>query len=217
MTEAAKEIILSSPERTVDFIKSADYTNLKKDLDDRVELYKNEILIASFIENVNIRGRIIEYLIAGEDDDLRKNLIVELQEGSRISRFQTKNHLGDYIKIFDNYTTATDVKTKIMILKSNPKAYNLDKLLDFLAVEKSVFMVYFVGLEPNKIVAQTLTSVFQKDLLKATILLKHWAGRNSRGVAQFEGETIHKLILNPNNEIDVEQSTLFLKKLIELV
>ena len=103
-----------------------------------------------------------------------------------------------------------------MILKSNPKAYNLDKMLEFLASEKSVFLLYFIGLEPNKIVAQALTSVFQKDLLKATILLKHWAGRNSRGVAQFEGETIHKLILNPSNDIDLEASKDFLRKLIIL-
>ena len=214
--EEATANILEAPQRAFDFVVSSDYVTLKKELDERVEQYKNEILIAGFIENVNIRGRIIEYLIAGEDDDLRQNLVDELNNGARISRFQTKNDLGDYIRIFSKYKTATDVKTKIMILKSNPKAYNLDKMLEFLASEKSVFLLYFIGLEPNKIVAQALTSVFQKDLLKATILLKHWAGRNSRGVAQFEGETIHKLILNPSNDIDLEASKDFLRKLIIL-
>jgi len=217
VSDNGKEIILSAPQRAVNFASSQDFISLKEDLDARVEQYKNEILIAGFIENVNIRGRIIEYLIAGEDEELRSNLVSELQKGVRISKFQTKNDLGDYIKIFDDYNTATDVKTKIMVLKSNPKAYNLDKMLDFLSGEKSVFMLYFIGLEPNKIVAQALTSVFQKDLLKATILLKHWAGRNSRGVAQFEGETIHRLILNPNNDIDTEVSKQFLEKLIALV
>lgn len=77
-------------------------------------------------------------------------------------------------------------------------------------------MFYFIGVEPNKIVAQTLISMFQKDLLKSTILLKHWAGRNSRGVTQLEGEEIHRLILSSNNEIDTKESKIFLEKLIGL-
>lgn len=214
----AEKVIMLAPQRAINFITSENYLELKLDLDRRVEEYKNEILIAGFIENINIRGRVIEYLIAGEDDELRKNLVNELHNSDkRLSPFGTKNTLGDYEKIFDKYHTATDVKTKIMILKSNPKAYNLDKILEFLAKEKSVFMFYFIGLKPNQIVSQALVSVFQKDLLDGTILLKHWAGRNSRGVAQFHGEIIHKLILSPNNNIDIKESQSFLKKLIDLV
>ncbi|MBS3120741.1 hypothetical protein J4420_03420 [Candidatus Woesearchaeota archaeon] len=218
LTPENENLIKLAPQRALDFINSSDYDELKSDLDKKVEKYKNEILIAGFIENINIRGRVIEYLIAGEDDELRDNLVKELHNSDKkISRFGTKNTLGDYTKIFENYHTATDVKTKIMILKSNPKAYNIDKMLAFLAKEKSVFMFYFIGLEPNKIIAQTLISIFQKDLLNSTILLKHWAGRNSRGVAQFQGEIIHNLILSANNDIDVETSQKFLKKLVDLV
>ena len=218
LTLEDENLIKMAPQRAADFVNSSEYDELKTDLDKKVEKYKNEILIAGFIENVNIRGRIIEYLIAGEDDKLRDNLVKELHNSDKkISRFGTKNTLGDYTKIFDKYYTATDVKTKIMILKSNPKAYNIDKMLEFLAKEKSVFMFYFIGLEPNKIVAQTLISVFQKDLLNSTILLKHWAGRNSRGVTQFQGEIIHRLILKTDNEIDIEASCKFLKKLVDLV
>ncbi len=213
-----ENVIWLAPQRAVDFVRSPEFTELKNDLDSKVAKYKNEILIAGFIENVNIRGRVIEYLIAGEDDALRDNLVKELHNSNKkISRFGTKNTLGDYTRIFDKYHTATDVKTKIMILKSNPKAYNIDKMLEFLAKEKSVFMFYFIGLEPNKIVAQTLISIFQKDLLNSTILLKHWAGRNSRGVAQFQGEVIHNLILSENNIIDIEASKKFLKKLVDLI
>lgn len=218
LTSEDENVIRLAPQRAVDFVTSPEYDELKSDLDEKVEKYKNEILIAGFIENINIRGRVIEYLIAGEDDELRDNLVKELHNSDKkISRFGTKNTLGDYTKIFDKYHTATDVKTKIMILKSNPKAYNIDKVLEFLAKEKSVFMFYFIGLEPNKIVAQTLISVFQRDLLNSTILLKHWAGRNSRGVAQFHGEIIHNLILSANNHIDVEASKVFLQKLVDLV
>jgi len=217
VSSSAKSVIKLAPERASNFVKSKEYSELKSDLDKKVEKYKNEILIAGFIENVNIRGRIIEYLIAGNDEELKANLVKELHNSNKkISRFGTKNDLGDYTRIFKQYHTATDVKTKIMILKSNPKAYNIDKMLEFLSGEKSVFMFYFVGIEPNKIIAQTLISMFQKDLLESTILLKHWSGRNSRGVTQFEGETIHKLILASNNEIKIDDGKLFLEKLIEL-
>lgn len=217
ITKEAEATIKAAPQRAVHFVESKEYNKLKVELDVKVEKYKNEILIASFIENVNIRGRIIEYLIAGEDEKLRQSLINALRDNSnKIPVFRTKNELADYVRIFDNYNTATDVKTKIMVLSSNPKGYNIDKLLKFLAKSKSVFMFYFIGIEPNKIVNKILISIFQVDLLQSTILLKHWAGRNSRGVTQFEGKTIHKLILGPNNKINIDKSNKFLMTLIEL-
>lgn len=92
----------------------------------------------------------------------------------------TDNTLGDYHRSFDSCDTETDIKTKIMILNSNPKAYNLDKMIKFLAGDRFVFMFYFVGVDLGKIVNTVLISMFQKDLLSSTILLRHWAGRNSR-------------------------------------
>ncbi len=124
--------------------------------------------------------------------------------------------LGDYHRRFDAFDTETDVKTKIMILNSNPKAYNLDKMLEFLARDKSVFMFYFVGVDPGKIVSTVLTSMFQRDLLGSTILLRHWSGRNSRGVTQFEGKTINDLIVKSDSAIDERQSIEFLKGVIAL-
>jgi len=213
----AKVLINSAPERAINFVESKDYTQLKFELDTKVSKFHNEILIAEFIPNFNIRGRIIEYLIAGKDESLRDHLVEVLRNGkTQIPSFRTQNTLGDYTRIFDNYHTETDVKTKIMVLSSNPKAYNIDKLLEFLSQDKSVFMFYFVGLEPNKIINQVLISMFQTDLLQSTILLKHWSGRNSRGVTQFEGETIHRLIISPNNQINKEESNYFLNTLIEL-
>ena len=130
--------------------------------------------------------------------------------------FKTENTLGDYTRIFDAFHTETDVKTKVMILNSNPKAYNLDKMLDFLAKDRSVFMFYFVGIDPGKVLDTVLVSMFQKRLLSATITLKHWAGRNSRGVTQFEGRTVAELIQNPQFDIDIKQATDFLRQIIEL-
>ena len=212
-----KPTIETAPERAIEFVSSNEYVQLKAELDAKVNQYKNEILIAGFIENVNIRGRIIEYLIAGEDEALRKSLVEALHASNKIiPSFRTQNNLADYTRIFEKYNTATDVKTKIMVLHSNPKAYNIDKVIEFLSKEKSVFMFYFIGLEPNKIVNQILISMFQTDLLKSTILLKHWSGRNSRGVTQFEGTTLNKLLQMPNNDIQIGASKAFLNTLINL-
>lgn len=216
-SEKQRRQILSAPSRAAKFISSEDAKTLKRELDQKVERFKNEILLAALIENVNIRGRIIEYLIAGEDDRLREEIISALQNRTNgIPQFKTENALGDYTREFKEFFTETDVKTKIMILHSNPKAYNLDKVLEFLATERSVFMFYFVGVEPAKIVNTVLVSMFQERLLNSTILLKHWAGRNSRGVSQFEGKAISQLVLSPEIRINEENSIKFLKNVLEL-
>jgi len=209
--------ILEAPDRASEFVGSSEYLQLKSDLDARVSHVTDAILVAGYIENVNIRGRVIEYMIAGEDDERRKQLVDAVVQGNgEIPKFRTTNDLGDYARVFDQYETATDVKTKIMILNSNPKAYNIDKLLEFLSKEKTVFMFYFIGIEPHKIVNQVLVSLFQTELLESTIVLKHWAGRNSRGVTQFQGSVLNKLILTPDNGIDRKASRNFLQELIAL-
>lgn len=217
VSDSARGNILASPDRAISFIASEDAATLKDELDAKVAKHKNEILLAALIENVNVRGRIIEYLIAGEDENLRQRLIDALKSGANgLPAFKTDNTLGDYQRQFDAFDTETDVKTKIMILNSNPKAYNLDKILAFLAVDRSVFMFYFVGVDPGKILNTVLVSMFQRDLLSSTILLKHWAGRNSRGVSQFEGKAINKLIQQPSTDIDETKAKEYLDRLIAL-
>lgn len=210
--------ILKSIERADSFCKSTDYDTLKSELDMKLEKHKDTILVASLIENGNIRGRIIEYLIAGEDEDLKQKLTEEITtEYSKMPYYQTKNTLGDYLKDFDDYNTATDIKTKIMILNSNPKAYNIDRFLEFMSKDKSVLLFYFIGIDSTKIVNQTLVSVYQEDLVRSTVAQQHWAGRNSRGVTQFEGATIHKLVENPSNKaINQGIAKKFIEKIIAL-
>lgn len=215
--EFASAAILAAPQRAIRFVGAKEWSILKSELDAKVEAFKTEILLAAMIENVNVRGRIIEYLIAGEDETLRQELISALQAGNRrIPQFKTDNALGDYHRSFEEFETETDVKTKIMILNSNPKAYNLDKMLEFLTQGCSVFMFYFVGVDPDKIANTVLVSMFQTDLLRSTILLRHWAGRNSRGVTQFEGKAINQLIAAPSSRIDEAESLAFLKSVIAL-
>jgi hypothetical protein len=215
--EGALAAILDGPGRAMQFVDSTDCAVLRAELDAQVEKFRTAILLAALIENVNVRGRIIEYLIAGEDETLRQQLISAVRAGNKgIPPFKTDNTLGDYHRRFDAFDTQTDVKTKIMILNSNPKAYNLDKMLEFLAGDRSVFMFYFVGVDPGKIVNTVLVSMFQRALLRSTIVLRHWCGRNSRGVTQFEGKTINDLIVALDSSIDERESVEFLKRVIAL-
>lgn len=215
--ERERRNILDAPGRAMRFVSSPDAATLKAELDAKVDRFKNEILLAALIENVNVRGRVIEYLIAGDDEVLRLSLIASLRSGDRgLPQFKTENALGDYHRSFDAFDTETDVKTKIMILNSNPKAYNLDKMLEFLARDRSVFMFYFVGVDPVKIANTVLVSMFQERLVGATILLRHWAGRNSRGVSQFDGRVVRDLIESPNSRIDEQASQDLLARVIAL-
>ena len=121
---------MKAPERAIRFVESPDAATLKQELDGKVERHRNEIICAALIENINVRGRIIEYLIAGEDEVLRQEIIAALRSkgaGKGIPAFKTENALGDYQRVFEEFFTETDIKTKTMILSSNPKAYNLDK------------------------------------------------------------------------------------------
>ncbi|MBA5868286.1 MAG: hypothetical protein GDA67_16460 [Nitrospira sp. CR1.3] len=209
--------ILAAPKRAIRFVKSQDAQTLKAELDAKVRRFRNEILVAALIENANFRGRVIEYLIAGENDRLRGEIINSLANQTRgLPTFKTDNYLGDYTKVFEKYDTETDVKTKIMIRDSNPKAYNLDKMLEFLSSDRSIFMFYFVGIGPGKTINTILVSMFQNRLLRGTLLLKHWAGRNSRGVSQLEGKAIGELILSPDDDITESESVNFLERVLAL-
>lgn len=215
--EPQRKNIEASVNQAIKFCSLPEFLILKKELDNKVNQYENEILIASHIENVNIRGRIIEYFIAGDDEKLKSKLVSDItEEYNKLPAFKTENTLGDYVRVFDNYHTETDVKTKIVLLNSNPKAYNIDKFLEFHNRSNTVFLFYFIGIDAKEIFNTILVSVYQKDLIKSTILLRHWAGRNSRGVTQFEGTAIQKLLETPSTEIDAKLATDFIQKLYDL-
>jgi hypothetical protein len=209
--------IMRSPERAVQFSQSDDYIDLLDDLNARTSAYENEILVAACIENVNLRGRIIEYLIAGEDAAMREELIYALTMGNELPRLITRNGLGDYAKIYPEYYTETDIKTKIMVLTSAPEGYNLDKMLEFLSESDSVFMMFFVGIDyAVKSIKTKLVSMFQNTLVANTVVQTHWAGRNSRGASQFGGKAIKRIILNEANTIDVLKAKAFLEKIVAM-
>ena len=209
--------ILESPKRAQSFINSNYFIELSKDLCQRVSKVKNEICIAAWIDNVNIRGRVIEYLITAESgDEIKRKTIEALNNKTNLPPIITKDKLGDYSRSFKDYITETDIKTKILFLDANPKAYNIDKILEFLSDEKSVYLLYFVGVNSNNEISTRLCSMFEYDLLNNTKSMKHWAGRNTRGVTQFYGHIIKDLLTKTSNHINLEYAIKRLKEMINL-
>ena len=192
-SELQIKCIRESVNRAISFLSSHEYNVLNNDLSSRVRQVESEIAIAAFIDNVNLRGRIIEYLITAEDD-LKATLMRCLRSKQPLPEIFTADELGDYEREFEHYLTETDIKTKVLFLSSNPKGYNIDKLLSFLAEERSVYLVYIVAIDKDKSIQTQLCSMFNRQLLSGTRIIKHWAGRNSRGVIQYDGRTLEAII-----------------------
>lgn len=217
VSSSIKTAIYNSIERAEKFIKSPNFSVLNDDLNKRVKKCSDSILVASRIENVNIRGRLIEALVTSSNKE-RKILMQQLaKEESNLPVYDTKNDLGDYRYTFKDTETYTDIKTKVVYLNSNPKAYNIDKFLEIMAEDKSVFCFYFIGIDEQGIMNTILCSVYHKDLIEKTIKQLHWAGRNSRGVTQFEGEALDKMLKDKTfkNVIDKEQARKFIDFLLD--
>lgn len=143
-TEAERTNIFASINRACTFVKSDNFRILEDDLNERCNKCKREILVASHIENTNIRGRLIESLITSNDIE-RQHIISNLHNlEAALPSYDTKNGLGGYYREFDNGNTYTDIKTKIVYLNSNPKAYNIDKFLQKMAGSKSVFLFFLL-------------------------------------------------------------------------
>lgn len=212
-----KNTIFDSIRRAKEFVISKYYKVLNDDLNERCNKCRNEILIASHIENTNIRGRLIESLITSNDEE-RQFLIDNLKDlENALPSYDTKNGLGDYHVEYENADTYTDIKTKVIYLNSNPKAYNVDKFLKQMADSRSVFMFFFIGIDENDIFNTLLCSVYHNKLIDNTIMQFHWAGRSTRGAAQFNGTAIDEMLKNGQfkNEIDDLKACEFIKKLLE--
>ncbi len=215
-TETEKSNIFDSISRASAFVSSKQFNVLEDDLNERCNKCRKEILIASHIENTNIRGRLIESLITSDDVE-RQQIINNLHNlEAALPSYDTKNGLGDYYREFDNGDTYTDIKTKVIYLNSNPKAYNVDKFLKQMADSKSVFLFFFIGVNQESIFKTLLCSVYHGKLIDNTILQFHWAGRNTRGAAQFNGTAIDEMLNEQSfvNDIDTTKSETFLQELL---
>lgn len=215
-TDRESANIFSSIERSARFISSESFAALKADLDERCEKCKREIAIASHIENVNIRGRLIESLITADDIERERIMRNLACIESALPIYDTRNGLGDYCRQFGDTGTLTDIKTKVVYLNSNPKAYNVDKFLRQMSDGRSIFLIYIVGVDEHGIFRTLLSSVYHDKLIDGTILQFHWAGRSSRGVAQFRGAVLDCLLKDMafHNVIDKRKCIDFINGLL---
>ena len=206
--------IYSAPVLAKSFLCSPGFVALKREIDKRVYEVQDAIFVAAHIENVNIRGRIIERLITLDAGERRSSLIQAVMNRESLDNIDTHNNLGDYESTFEGLTLKTDIKTKVLYLASMPKAYNVDKFLEFMA-EGGIFLFYFLGIGRERIENQVLCSVFQPELIDEPILLSHWAGRNRRGSIQFRGEYINRILKGAPICVDVEKARSYLDFLLQ--
>lgn len=196
-SEQQRANILQAPEIANMLSGNAEYIELGNDLTRIVSEKLEEILAAAAIENPKVRGDKLEQIItsAGSFHSLED-----------ISRTLT---IGAEVKV--------DIKTKILTLLSNPKGYNIDKVLKELASGNSVFSFFFVGINiEERYVVTCLVSILDKSILNATRVQYHWAGRKSRGVTQLQGNLKHIFDTNFSETIDVKLAQECLQKLIDL-
>lgn len=217
--ESVKQQILQSVERTQQFFNSKDVQQLMAEFEQRIISMQQEIRIATqTIDNVNVRGRVIEFLITEENSQLKKQIIQALHQKQALPEFKTENQLADFACHYDNFEIAVDIKSKVLTYESNPKAYNVDKLLHFLSQENSVYLILLVGIAESGDIILRLCSIFDQRLLPPqTRIIAHWAGRSSRGVAQFLGSGLSKIIQDePKVKINRQMAQQYLENLIAL-
>jgi len=217
VTPEARNNILETVSRTIEFMQSKEYEDLKKELDSSVKKVQSEIAMAASIQNVNLRGRTIEYLITDQGSSMKDKIVQALRNKTPLPLFKTEDKLGDYSKEYPNYHVEIDIKTKVLYYGGNPKAYNVDKLLEFLATEKSVYMIYLLGIDKQGELTTKLCSILDIRLLQNTHIIHHWAGRNSRGVAQFIENGLMQVLREDNKAQIVETlAREYLEKLMNL-
>lgn len=216
-TEREREIIYGSVEKAIGFVRSESFAALRDDLNNRCDECRDAIAIASRIDNTNIRGRLIECLITA-DEATRTDILEWLTTINGVPpRYDSKNGLGDYIRRFSDTDAYIDIKTKVITLSSNPKAYNIDDFLSQMAKGNSVLLFFFMGLDETGICCTRLCSVYHKELLSNTLFQRHWSGRATIGETQFNGKAINRILRQEGfaNEIDLKLGRDFLKQLLD--
>lgn len=192
-TVAQERNLFLSPERSLLFFDSKDYSILESDLKSRVRRNTYAIAIAGLIPNVNLRGRIIEKLITSDDPEQISSIVSELYTGETPT-ITTADKLSDYDRLFGEIQTGTDIKTKVMYLTSAPKAFSVDDMLSYLSEPNTVFLFFFIGIEKDQTLSLRLLPLFESNLLSGIHIQNHWSGRMQRGHGQFDGHFLHEML-----------------------
>lgn len=194
-TEGAVGALLSAPDRARAVLASLAFARLEGELQARVAARREDILSASAIDNVKLRGEAIERLLAGEP---------------------SSHDLGDLTAKIDGALLAIDIKTKLLDRKSAPKAYNVDKALEFMSRADTVLAFLIVGIDRRLgAVTARLLPVLESGLIDSTTRQPHWAGRSSRGTTQLTGDFRKVLAPDYLPKLDVEKAKDFIRRLLE--
>ena len=192
-----RDNILAAPIIASMLSQHPEYIQLGEELSRIVQGNLEAILKAGEIDNVNQRGNTIEQIITRSGNFHGVEDIV-----------RTLN-LGTEVRV--------DIKTKVLTLTSNPKGYNIDKILKTLSAENTIFSFFFVGINLDmQYVLTCLVSIFDQTILNAARVQFHWAGRNSRGVTQLTGDLSSLFRSNFTESIDINQAQDFLQRLISI-
>ena len=191
------EQILSAPARAHIISSREDYEAMKNELRVAIMRKEPEILTAGQIDNVNMRGNLIEQIITKGTD------IHNLEDTSRW--------------LDDDTEVKIDIKTKLLYRASSPKAYNIDKALRSLSRGDVLCVFCFIGLDiiEGHVYVQ-IVSILDKTILGTTRVQFHWAGRNSRGVTQLTGNLSVLFDSSFKEHIDIAVATRFLQRLIDM-
>ncbi|HZL79967.1 MAG TPA: hypothetical protein VFC17_14115, partial [Candidatus Limnocylindrales bacterium] len=162
------ENILKAPATSVSAEQNGELDRVEAALLKNLSSKASEVLAAAEIDNVNLRGNRIEQLLSG---------------GANFHKIEDQTfEAPGRIRIL------VDLKTKMLHLASSPKLYNIDKTLEALADGRTVFCLFFIGVDAkNRTEHGRLIDILDTQLLNLTRIQFHWAGRNSRGVTQMTG------------------------------
>ncbi|WP_435743611.1 hypothetical protein [Microbacterium sp. PMB16] len=196
LTPQQTGVILDAPRRARAALTDPWFIRTAADLEARVQRAAPAILQAAYDDNSNLRGQQIEQIITGDPGAHRLDDLESRLSDGRLS---------------------IDIKSKRLDRSSAPKAYNVDKMLAFLAQSGSVAAVFAVGIDTRRdSVVSSLVPVLDEGLVRVTGVQHHWAGRESRGVAQFGYEWSDVLRDDYVASIDIDGATEFLRDLIVL-
>jgi hypothetical protein len=197
-SQQEKDNILASAEIAHSLSCNPEYVALSTTLNRLVTENQSEILEAGKISSHKSRGDKIEEIITKSESLHRSDDLIHILEESGLR-------------------VLIDIKTKVLNLSSNPKAYNIDKVLENLGTGNTVFCFFFIGLDlETQILSTRLISILDTSILHATRIQFHWAGRNSKGTTQLTGNFLSVFSPNYGETVDVEESRGFLQRLIDL-
>lgn len=195
-SDAQREVLMAAPERAAAAILSPAFQAVERELVETVVARREAIIEAARIDNVNLRGNAIEQVLTGGAN---------------------RHDLGDLAREVEGGPLVIDIKTKLLDRASAPKAYNVDKMLAFLAEPGSVlaFLMLAVDTRSGELSARLLP-ILETSLLEATVVQHHWAGRSSRGVTQLAGRFARGSAPNYRPSVDVARARGFLADLLAL-